>query len=214
MHIKSDIGENKMSIEKEKYMEDAQGRQVPLSMILPIDLKRDQIVKGIMKRTFAERDRLVEFKKGVFEEVQTFVEESARENGVKKMGGKKGNIQLTSYDGKYKVVVAVNDGIQFNEKLQIAKQLIDKCIAGWAKDARPELKALIDDAFNVGKNGLVSTGRILGLRRLKIADATWRRAMEAIASSIQIVSSKTYMRFYERQKDGAYKQIPLDVASL
>ena len=73
---------------------------------------------------------------------------------------------------------------------------------------------LVDDAFNVGKNGLVSTGKVLGLRRLNITDATWRRAMDAITESIQVVSSKTYMRFYERQDDESYKQIPLDVASL
>ena len=36
---------------------------------------------------------------------------------------------LTSFDGRFKVMVAVNDTVQFNEKLQVAKQLIDKCIA-------------------------------------------------------------------------------------
>ena len=140
--------------------------------------------------------------------------ESAKDSGAKKLGGKKGNITLTSFDGRYKLIVAVNDGILFNEKLQIAKQLIDECIGKWSKNARPELKVLVDDAFNVGKNGLVSTGKVLGLRRLNITDATWRRAMDAITESIQVVSSKTYMRFYERQEDESYKQIPLDVASL
>lgn len=73
---------------------------------------------------------------------------------------------------------------------------------------------LVDDAFNVGKSGLVSTAKILGLRRLKISDATWKKAMDAITESIQVVSSKTYMRFYERLEDGGYRHIPLDVAAL
>ena len=195
-------------------MEDAQGRQVPVSMIKKFDLKRNDLVCSIMSRAFAERERLAEFKRQVWEEIQAFVDESAKDSGAKKLGGKKGNITLTSFDGRYKLIVAVNDGILFNEKLQIAKQLIDECIGKWSKNARPELKVLVDDAFNVGKNGLVSTGKVLGLRRLNITDATWRRAMDAITESIQVVSSKTYMRFYERQKDESYKQIPLDVASL
>ena len=197
-----------------QFMEDAQGRQVPVSMIKKFDLKRNDLVCSIMERAFAERERLAEFKQQVWEEIQAFVDESAKDSGAKKLGGKKGNITLTSFDGRYKLIVAVNDGILFNEKLQIAKQLIDECIGKWSKNARPELKVLVDDAFNVGKNGLVSTGKVLGLRRLNITDATWRRAMDAITESIQVVSSKTYMRFYERQEDESYKQIPLDVASL
>ena len=197
-----------------QFMEDAQGRQVPVSMIKKFDLKRHDLVCSIMQRAFAERERLAEFKQQIWEEIQSFVDESAKDSGAKKLGGKKGNITLTSFDGRYKLIVAVNDGILFNEKLQIAKQLIDECIGKWSKNARPELKVLVDDAFNVGKNGLVSTGKVLGLRRLNITDATWRRAMDAITESIQVVSSKTYMRFYERQDDESYKQIPLDVASL
>jgi hypothetical protein len=197
-----------------QFMEDAHGRQVPVSMIKKFDLKRNDLVCSIMSRAFAERERLAEFKQRVWEEIQAFVDESAKDSGAKKLGGKKGNITLTSFDGRYKLIVAVNDGILFNEKLQIAKQLIDECIGKWSKNARPELKVLVDDAFNVGKNGLVSTGKVLGLRRLNITDATWRRAMDAITESIQVVSSKTYMRFYERQEDESYKQIPLDVASL
>ena len=197
-----------------QFMKDAQGRQVPVSMIKKFDLKRHDLVCSIMQRAFAERERLAEFKQQVWEEIQSFVDESAKDSGAKKLGGKKGNITLTSFDGRYKLIVAVNDGILFNEKLQIAKQLIDECIGKWSKNARPELKVLVDDAFNVGKNGLVSTGKVLGLRRLNITDATWRRAMDAITESIQVVSSKTYMRFYERQEDESYKQIPLDVASL
>ena len=197
-----------------QFMTDAQGRQVPVSMIKKFDLKRNDLVCSIMERAFAERERLAEFKQQVWEEIQSFVDESAKDSGAKKLGGKKGNITLTSFDGRYKLIVAVNDGILFNEKLQIAKQLIDECIGKWSKNARPELKVLVDDAFNVGKNGLVSTGKVLGLRRLNITDATWRRAMDAITESIQVVSSKTYMRFYERQENESYKQIPLDVASL
>jgi len=197
-----------------QFMEDAHGRQVPVSMIKKFDLKRNDLVCSIMSRAFAERERLAEFKQQVWEEIQAFVDESAKDSGAKKLGGKKGNITLTSFDGRYKLIVAVNDGILFNEKLQIAKQLIDECIGKWSKNARPELKVLVDDAFNVGKNGLVSTGKVLGLRRLNITDATWRRAMDAITESIQVVSSKTYMRFYKRQEDESYKQIPLDVASL
>ena len=196
------------------YLEDAQGRKVPVSIIKDIDIKRHEAVLSIMKETFAERDRLSDFKRRIWIFVQDFLAESAKDSGARKFGGKKGNVTLTSYDGKYKVIVAVNDTIQFNEKLQIAKQLIDKCIASWSEGANENLKAIVDDAFNVGKSGLVSTARILGLRRLDIKDSTWKKAMDAITESITVASSKSYLRFYERIDDGSYKQIPLDVSVL
>ena len=197
-----------------EFLEDAQGRLVPISAIKPIDLKRHEAVTSIMTDTFKERDRLIEFKKSIWLRVQDFLAESAKDSGAKKYGGAKGNVTLTSFDGKFKVMVAVNDTIQFNEKLQVAKQLIDKCIASWSEGANENLRAIVDDAFNVGKSGLVSTSRVLGLRRLNIKDPTWKKAMDAITESMQVASSKTYMRFYERQSDGSYKQIPLDVANL
>lgn len=199
---------------KEQFLEDAQGRLVPIAAVKPIDLKRHEAVTSIMADTFRERDRLVEFKKSIWLRVQDFLAESAKDSGARKFGGAKGNVTLTSFDGRFKVMVAVNDTVQFNEKLQVAKQLIDKCIANWSKGANENLRAIVDDAFNVGKSGLVSTSRVLGLRRLNIKDTTWKKAMDAITESMQVASSKTYMRFYERQEDGSYRQIPLDVANL
>jgi hypothetical protein len=197
----------------DEFMEDAQGRQVPVAMVKDIDKLRDQTVKAILVRTLDMRDKLSAFKCNVWDEIQVFLGLSAEQHGVT-FGGKKGNITLTSYDGKYKLIVAVNDTLQFNEKLQVAKALIDKCIKRWSNGSRPEIVTLIDDAFAVDKTGNVNRNRILGLRRLSIDDAEWRQAMEAINESIQVVDSKTCMRFYERREDGSYTQIPLDVAAL
>ncbi|MEL3907926.1 MAG: DUF3164 family protein [Treponemataceae bacterium] len=202
-----------MSKQSNQFMTDAQGRQVPVEMVKDIDKLRDQTVNDIMQKTFNMRDALKAFKKEIWSDIQEFLVLSAEEHGVK-WGGKKGNITLTTYDGMYKVVVSINDNLQFNEKLQVAKQLIDECIQDWASDARPELKALIDNAFAVDKAGNISTTRVLGLRRINISDAKWIKAMQAITDSIQVVSSKKYMRFYQRLEDGSYQQIPLDISAL
>jgi hypothetical protein len=194
-------------------MEDAQGRQVPVELVKEIDKLRDQTVREVLRRALAMRAELAGFKEDVWSDIQEFLALSAEQHGVK-LGGKKGNISLTTYDGRYKLLVAVNDTLQFNEKLQIAKSLIDSCIKRWSGDARPELKTLVDDAFYVDKTGNINKDRVLGLRRLKIDDPEWLEAMQAITDSIQVVSSKTYMRFYERRDDGSYMQIPLDVAAL
>ena len=166
-----------------------------------------------MTKTFSMREMLRAFKGEIWNDVKTFLSLSSEQHGIK-MGGERGNITLTSFDGKHQVKIAVNDTISFNEKLQVAKHLIDNCIKRWSQGSRPEIKVLVDDAFQVDKQGNISTTRVLGLRRLNIADPEWKAAMDAITESISVIDSKTYMRFYERTEQGQYVQIPLDVAAL
>jgi len=129
-------------------------------------------------------------------------------------GGKKGNITLTTYDGRHRLVVSISDRITFDERLQVARDLIGDCIEKWSQGSRNEIRILVQDAFQVDKAGKINTARVLGLRRLEIADPDWQKAMEAISDSIQVSGSKQYLRFYERDEQGQYVQIPLDVAAL
>jgi hypothetical protein len=196
-----------------EYMTDGQGRQVPAELVREIDKLRDQTVRRIADEALKMREVLDAFKRRIRDDIFTFVELSASQYG-KAWGGKKGNITLATYDGKYRLVVAMNDNIVFDERLQIARDIVGECIEKWSKDARSEIRALVNDAFQVDKAGKINTARVLGLRRLEIQDPDWQKAMQAITESIQISGSKQYLRFYERNDRGEYVQIPLDVAAL
>jgi hypothetical protein len=196
-----------------EFMTDSQGRQVPIELVPEIDKLRDQTVRRIAEEAMKMKDVLGNFKKRIGDDIHTFVELSANQYG-KTWGGKKGNITLATYDGKYRLIVAMDDNIIFDERLQIARQIIGECLDKWSSDARPEIRMLVNDAFQVDKAGKISTSRVLGLRRLEIHDPDWQKAMQAITESIQISGTKQYLRFYERDANGEYKQIPLDVAAL
>jgi hypothetical protein len=196
-----------------KYMTDSQGRKVPEELVSDLDKLRDQTVKSIAGAAFVMREELAGFKTRTREELSAFLQLSAETYG-KVYGGKKGNVSLMSYDGRYRILIAVNDSIVFDERLQIAKQIIDECITRWAEGSRSEIRALVNDAFYVDKAGNINTTRILGLRRLDIQDPEWLKAMQAITDSIQVAGSKEYLRIYERDGQGEYHQVPLDVAAL
>ena len=155
----------------------------------------------------------MDFKQRIRNDIYSFVELSAGQYGVK-WGGKKGNITLNTYDGKYRLLVQMNDNITFDERLQVARELIGKCLERWSDGARPEIRVLVNDAFQVDKAGKISTTRVLGLRRLDIKDREWQKAMAAITESVQITGTKQYLRVYERDANGEYQQLPLDVAAL
>lgn len=194
------------------YKRDPHGRLVPVSAIRAIDLERDDLVQKIVARGRKVSADLTEFKADTFGDIQAFVELSAEQYGAK-VGGKKGNVSLLSFDGRYKVSRAINDNIVFDERLQAAKALIDQCLVSWTENASPEIRAIVDRAFEVDKAGDVNIGRVLALRRVEINDPRWKEAMRAIGESIQVVGSRSYVRLYERIGDtDQYKQIPLDIA--
>ena len=154
------------------------------------------------------------FKSTAFEDIQAFIDLSAEKYGAK-IGGRKGNVTLNSYDGKYRVLRASQDNIVFDERIQAAKALIDECLRDWTDGARQEIRAIIDRAFEVDKQGNLNTGRILTLRRVEIKDPRWLKAMQAISDSTQVISSKSYIRVYERKGDtDEYIQLPLDIAGV
>ena len=198
---------------KTGFMTNTQGHQVPIKMVSDIDKLRDQTVRNISEKALNMKKQLEIFKQELRNELSSYLNLSAERYG-KTYGGKKGNVSLMSFDGSIKLMLAVNESIVFDERLQIAKSIIDDCINKWSKGSRSEIRALVNNAFYVDKAGNINTARILGLRRLDITDPDWKKAMEAITESIQVSGSKEYLRVYIREKNGEYKQVPLDVAAL
>ncbi len=198
----------------EGYWVDAKDAFIPVKMLKPIDLARDTLVGEIVTKAIELNKLMKEFKESSFGDIGAFVDLSANEYGVK-LGGKKGNVTLYSFDGRYLIQRAMADRIAFDERLQAAKKLIDQCLADWTEGARPELQILINRAFSTDKSGAVSTGAVLALRRYEIDDQRWHRAMEAIGESLQVIATSSYIRIYERIGDtDQYMPIALNMATV
>ena len=196
------------------YWQDASGSLIPESKIKDIDKLRHQVVTDLCVMAEKSRYGLADFKARAMQEVAALVSTSMEQYGVK-AGGEKGNVTLISFDGRYKLVRSMQDKLTFGEQLMAAKALIDECVHEWALNADDNIKVLVNHAFQTDKEGKINTGRVLGLRRLEIRDAKWQSAMQAIADSIQIASTKPYVRFYKRNDTtGEYESISLDVAAV
>lgn len=196
------------------YRRDAQGRLVHEEQIKPVDKLRDELVIRLVDKARTVSQVLAQFKGEAFGEIEAFVDLSAQEYGAK-LGGKKGNVSLLSFDGRYKIQRAIQESITFDERLQAARALIDECLQEWTADARPELATLVNDAFRVDTKGEIRTARVLALRRLDIQDPRWLQAMDAIGDACQVVGSKSYIRVYERIGDSdQYRPISLDIAGV
>lgn len=196
------------------YREDARGALIPEASIKPIDKERDELVQAIVRKAETVHGVLKDFKAEAFGDIAAFVELSAEQYGAN-VGGKKGNVTLYSFDGQYKVQRAVSETLQFDERIQGAKSLIEECLQDWTAGSRDELKTIIDRAFDVDKEGNLNTNKILALRRVDIKDDRWRRAMDAISDSVQVIGSKSYIRIYKRVGNtDKYVPISLDMAGV
>ncbi|MFT4465407.1 MAG: DUF3164 family protein [Sodalis sp. (in: enterobacteria)] len=196
------------------YWQDAKGVLIPDAMVKPIDKERDALVKDIVARARPLHEALRDFKHRAFVDIQALIDLSIEQYGVKR-GGRKGNVTLYSFDGRYKVIRVLQDRITFDERIQAAKALIDDCMTEWTQNARPERLAIIDQAFSTDKNGDINPARILQLRRHDITDPRWLRAMDALAEAVQVVTSKSYIRLYERiDETGQYRPLSLDIAGV
>ncbi|MGK8252736.1 DUF3164 family protein [Moraxella lacunata] len=195
------------------YRLNDKGHLIPLDKIKEIDKLRDETVINLVGQALSLQIQMRAVKEQFFAEFHNFVELSAQEYDTQ-IGGKKGNVSLMSFDGKYKVQIAIQDNLVFDERLQVAKSLIDECLREWTADSNDNIKAIIDNAFAVDKEGKINIRRVLSLRSLNITDDKWQKAMTAISDATQVISSKEYMRFYERDEYGKYQQINLDFANL
>jgi hypothetical protein len=195
------------------HLRDAKRALRPIAAVKPMDLLMDELVRTTLGEARVVSALIAAFKQRAFERVGELQALLAQDYGAN-IGGKKGNITLSSYDGCAKMQVAVADQLEFGPELQVAKTLIDDCLREWSADSRVEIRALVDRVFAVDKEGQISHAGLFMLLRVNIEDERWQEAMKAIQDSIRIIGSRTYVRFYDRaEPDGPWRGVPLDIAS-
>ncbi len=109
------------------YMKKANGDLVADTKVKPIDKIRQQVVTSMCEEAKKLATQMVGYKLTSMAALEEFIDRSLSDYDVKH-GGKKGNVTLVSFDGRYKVVRQMAEHIVFDERLQAAKLLIDECI--------------------------------------------------------------------------------------
>ncbi len=197
------------------YVNKGNGEMIALSAIKPEHIEEDELVRRLAARAADINQQLADFRDEVFQEVTAFRDLLADKYGVKRRGVK-GNITLSTVDTSLRLIIQISSTLTFGPELEIAKEIIDGCIRRWAAGSSDNIRALIDQAFQVDKQGKLNSDRILGLRRLKITDDTgeWDKAMSIISDSVRTQSSKEHARFYGADRDtGRDYRIALDLAN-
>jgi len=195
-----------------EFWKDAKGNLVAPENVRESDKLADSVVRELFTEAEQINTSLTEFKQKALDDIRTHLALVAEKYGVK-LRGKKGNRVLYSFDGSIKITINIQDRIKFGEELVAAEVLINECMAEWTHDANPNLRTIVEKAFQADAEGKISVYRVLDLLRLEIDDPRWRNAMKAIKDSIRVIDSKEYVRVYKRDENGEYSPLSLNIAA-
>ena len=196
------------------YMKNALGHLVPTELVRESDLLRDELVRDLAVEAMELSEKLQAFKRKALGDIEALIALSAEKYGIK-IGGKGGNAQLYSYDGKYRIERVNAKVITFGEEIHAAKALVDKCLGKWGEGARNEYKAVAMRAFRPNADGDLRTSAVLDLLRLEFDDEDWNNAMCAVKDALQVSGTTTYVRVYVRVGlSETYRLVNLSIAGV
>ena len=196
----------------EGCMRNALGHFVPMAQVREHDKLRDGVARELASQAVAISEALAAFKKKALADIDDLIAISLERYNVK-LGGKKGNVSITTYDGQFKIEKALADRLTFTDEIIAAKELIYACTRKWSQGANDHLMRLVDRAF-IGRNGQIRTNDVLGLLRLEIDDPEWKTAMVALKDALQVNGKAVYIRVYQRVGDERYEPINLSLAGV
>ena len=192
---------------------DPRGNKYPVQNIKPLDREKERTLERIVTDARALQQLMADYKRRIIEELQEYKRRAGEQYDAS--FSQKGNITLTGFSGDMQVEHMVKDRIVFNEKLQLAKELIDQCFHEWTEGANANLKAIVDHAFNVDKSGKVNREAIIRLRQINIEHPTWKKAMELTVEAEVVETTREYINIRVRENpDAKFESVNLNFSTL
>lgn len=201
--------------EKDGFMLDENGSFIRVGTIKEHDLEKDKLVRTMSRDAVVIHDEMRALKQKFALMMEKHIEHMGELYNVK-IGGKKGNVSLTSFDKRLKIERTKQDRMTTNEHMLIATQLVDECLEGWSKGSNKNLQAFVRKYFRTDAKGNYSIADLQRVRKLELErpDPLWDKAMKALDNAIEHDFTATYFRAFYRDDAGAYHAIPLDFAKI
>ena len=196
------------------YWVDAKGNFIRAENVSDTDRDTDAIVRKVHAFGGALSEQMWRFREHTQSDVMGLVERVVERYGGR-LGGRKGNVQITSFDGRLKVQLAQAERIGVGPELAAAQALVEECVEEWSARGNLKLRALVDAAFRADSTGALSVAQLLRLRRVRIDDARWRRAQDAISDALRPMGKAEYVRLYRRDRaSDPWRPVALNLATV
>ncbi|MCI6989418.1 MAG: DUF3164 family protein [Campylobacter sp.] len=204
-------------LDEKGFWQNKEGNFIHKDMISIDKQLEDEVVEKLLEKAKELQKVMREFKEMAYKECYDFIDLLRQNYNMDKLeNSKTGSVTLKSFNGSKEVQIQIAKQISFDQKLALAKEKIDEYLDEKTENADAEIRTLITRAFDV-KNGKVDAKMVLSLKQYPITNPKWTEAMKMIDEAVEIVGTKSYIRFKERdggKVDGAIKSLVLDIAGL
>lgn len=200
---------------KTRTIKNAEGLDIPLTLVPKIDLEGDKIANKIAK----DADKLSELLRAKKIEWLSqcdnwFEQLTAQLKASDKIHGKgKGNYTITSYDKSIKIEINIGMRIEFDSKIKLAQEQINKYIDQLTTGAKDEIRIIATNAFSTTRGNL-DTKKVMSLFSYQIKAPLWLQAMEILKQSITTNVSKRYINIFKKDEEGKYKAIIIQFSAI
>lgn len=201
-------------------MENGNGDLVLVKNVHDTDLIYDDLVLSIAVIWKSLAGKIERFKGYNFRDVSTVLSLLEEKFDVKRGGGE-GNMTFFTFDRKFKLQIAIQKKIDFGPELQMAEKKLLEALDTMAANLTngnesadaADMRTIVTSSFKL-VDGKIRVSEVLRLRNNKINSALWNEGIDIIDEAIIVVAKKKQIRLYERNDQGAYVAIPLDIAAI
>ncbi|MDE7547231.1 DUF3164 family protein [Acetobacter fabarum] len=188
----------------------------PRERMAPTTLLSNDLAIELVNDAKALHELMVEQKRRMFEKARNYETALLEQYRVKKRKGSRGAFQAESLDSCFKVELSVADFRRVTSDIMAAQALMGEVLDDLTENVSPDIRLLLSAAFEPDeRTGRVNVDRLQQVRKVRLTHPRWPDVMEAVANSIEVSSSKPYLRFYWREtRDQDWQAIRLQFSSL
>ncbi|MCP1270922.1 DUF3164 family protein [Acetobacter cerevisiae] len=164
----------------------------------------------------ALNELMCETKARMYAKVEIYEQQLLDHYKAKKRRNSRGQISACSLDDCFRVDLSIADFRRVTSDFIAAQALMGEVLDDLMEDVNPDIRLLLEAAFVPDeKTGRVNVERLQQVRKVKLSHPRWADVLDAVANSIEVTSSKSYLRFYWRERnDDEWTQIVLQFSKI
>lgn len=179
------------------------------------ETKRNKIMQVLCQTATLNNKRLSTFKQKAFELLLSFREEMLDYGDLR--GGKNNKGSFMLKDDKYKIEFSSQVIKRFDERAQMAEELMKEFLKTFVKKRDTEVFELVNSLLarneKTGDFDINLINRLYSLEN-RFEDENWRKAIRLFKEAYTPDSTAQYIRFYIRDENNKWQLINLNFSSI
>lgn len=176
------------------------GGDWPRAKVSDTVLLANDLAIELVQDAKALHDLMVEQKGRMYAKAEQYEQNLLALYRAKKRSNSRGQFSVSSMDDCFRVDLSVADFRRVTSDLIAAQALMSEVFDDLMDGVNPDIRLLLEAAFVPDeKTGRVNVDRLQQVRKVKLSHPRWPDVLDAVANSIEVTSSKSYLRFYWRK---------------